>query len=327
MRDFKIVSAFSQPSIPEVIYIEAPSPADIRRTFERVHTVYLYRGINLVPTAERVQLLELGSLNVIAKGDWVRIKRGTYKGDVGYVVNTDTFHSRVRLRLLPCLSYQKNPGGLKRALPTRPSPTLFDPERVRKVFGLDSVKQRRNGYFTFKAMTFKNNLLERHLGFHDLDADGVRPTLQEIGLFGQSLGFDQSIVLRWEAEEATAALNVGDRVEILRGEQKGCIGTIIDKRENIAQVHVGEPERITVEDLLLDIPAGQLCKSFKLGDYIQVRHGIHAGEYGHIVKLPELGPSPSLVVVGMHDQTSKAMRVEKDPVRITIYPATVAQVI
>jgi hypothetical protein len=65
-----------------------------------------------------IHVMELPGLITI-----YRWHQGMYKANVGFVVNMDAFHLRVRLHILPCLSYQR----FEHTLPTYLFPTLFDP--------------------------------------------------------------------------------------------------------------------------------------------------------------------------------------------------------
>jgi Early transcription elongation factor of RNA pol II, NGN section len=281
VQNFKIVSAFSQPSIPGTIYVEAPAMVDIRRAFRNVHTVFLNEEIMLVPISERVQLLEMRNTDVVAFGHWVRIKKGAYKKDLGFVTDMDSFTSRVRLWVIPRLSYSD----IKRTRYTRSDQSLFDPDRARTVFGPDTVQQRIDR-FKFQGKVFKHGLLERVLALNDLTTKNVHPTYDELRLFSESLGFDKALKHRWNTDYAAATLCINDRVRVISGEQKGFLGTIVDKHENTVQVQLRkEPDaRITFEDEpLLDLLACQVSKSFKVGDYVEVRDGFWAGSRGYVL--------------------------------------------
>jgi ribosomal protein L24 len=286
-ESLNIVSALSQPSIPGMIYIEAPSAMDIHHAFQGVHTVYLNRGIAFVPLSDRVQLLQMKGRDAQAIPRWVRIKKGMYKGDLGLVVGTDSFTSRVRLRVIPRLSYLRPLDSVKGSLFTCPSPALFDPDQARASFGTEAVQQYRN-HFKFQGMVFKYGLLERVLSFHGLITKEVHPTLEEIERFSESPGFDKAIRRQWEAEYAAAGLCIHDRVEIIEGQQKGSIGIIAAEQDDVVQVCL-DKESDTSWDCVVEIPKRQVCKIFRLGDYIAVQRGNHAGKFGHVVKVSDNG--------------------------------------
>ena len=64
----------------------------------------------------------------LAVGDWVQVHKGTYKGDVGYVVAVENWGG-VSLLLVPCLPGPRHRGSplLKRKCSTPSEPDLFDP--------------------------------------------------------------------------------------------------------------------------------------------------------------------------------------------------------
>ena len=69
-------------------------------------------------------------------GKWVRVQTGSYKGDVGYVESTDSPGVRLLLvpRILPPQPTQK-----RKHSPPRPTPKLFDPIAIKRVYRSEST--------------------------------------------------------------------------------------------------------------------------------------------------------------------------------------------
>jgi transcription elongation factor SPT5 len=280
-----IASAFWRPSIPGAIYVEAPTTGDIRRAFAQTHIVYVDREISFVPLPERVQLLEMKTVMTVAEGDWVRTRSGTYKGDIGYVTEVITYSAKVRVFLVPRLSYLERSKDLKRLPETRPLPALFDADRARNIFGTEAVQQGKD-WLRFQGMKFKDGFLERRVNVHTLNTKNVRPTFEEIELFNASSGWCKAARHRWKVEDTIASLSVNDRIKIIKGELKGLRGIITSKDVNSVQVHLRKDDNDALnEDQLLEVPAHQIHKSFSVGDYVRVRLGVHAGKSGFIVNM------------------------------------------
>ena len=240
-----------------------------------------------MPLQERVQLLSMHSGKLGDDvGDWVRIKRGTYRRDLGYVLRVDNLKSQVQLLVVPRITYGsgtlKSQAG-KHSTTQRPLPALLDINLARTVDG----SQRLNGP-KFKGMVFKDRLLVKNYTPHDLITTNVRPTYEEIQLFRGCKAVNVSAIREWEIADATKALCIGDRVEVLVGELKGCCSPVLDIRDDIATVEV-QQEVHTMPGvkypLKLDVPLRHVRKSFRDGDFVEIRHGGHAGVVGYVLSV------------------------------------------
>ena len=240
--------------------------------------VHRNKVITRVPEGECNQLINMPSIsNAIVKGDWVRIRGGHYKGDIAYVV---AIEDKIRLLLVPRILYDVHPTW------TRAIPALFDPDLARTIFGPDTVRQiNTDQSYVFRKSTFKAGLLEQGFDIKYLISENVCPTLEEIQLFSQSSAFDREARETWEAKMAAAALRERDRVQILEGEFQGMLGIITDKRIDSVQIQLSQDDgNIIDKDFRLKLSLPQVRRLFKLGDYVRVREGVHAGKHGYVVK-------------------------------------------
>ncbi|KLO04441.1 hypothetical protein SCHPADRAFT_947692 [Schizopora paradoxa] len=79
-------SVFFFPKIPGRLYFEAPSLTSVQKLCAGMHFVNI-RSIFFVPLQELVALMQFGSQAPMFKeGNWVKVRNGMYKGDVGIVV-------------------------------------------------------------------------------------------------------------------------------------------------------------------------------------------------------------------------------------------------
>ena len=276
-----IGSAFTWPSIPGVIYIPSESPNHIRRAFEGTHhMIDRSKTITLVPEEECSQLFFMPSVsNAVVRGDWVRMVRGDYKGDVAFVTGVKD-DVRVRVLVVPRIMYDRDVDPAW----TRAPPTLFDADRARAIFGRDSVQQvNSDEIYVFQQMTFKGGLLEKVLGMKQLTSEDVSPTLEEIQLFSQSSGWDLGARDAWEANRAAAALRERDRIQIIAGEFRDAQGIVVNKHAGSVHIQLSHCEELG-KDFRLELSVDQVRRLFKLGDYVRVREGAHAGKYGYVVK-------------------------------------------
>ena len=97
-------------------------------------------------------------------GKWVWVCRGTYKGDIGYVLASKSWG--VRLLLVPCLPLPNLTGStLKRKRSaTAPEPALFDPNTVECVYGTPTIKQD-DGTYKFRGSIFSDGLIVKEFDF------------------------------------------------------------------------------------------------------------------------------------------------------------------
>jgi transcription elongation factor len=157
------------------------------------------KTITCVLEEECRQLICMPSIsNAVVRGDWVRIKRGSYKGDVAFVT---AVKDDVCVLVVPHIVYDICPAW------TRAPPALFDADRARTIFRRDAVRQvNSDETYIFQQMTFKAGLLQQVLSMKQLTSEGVSPTLEEIQLFSQSSGWDWGARDAWEANRAAVAL-------------------------------------------------------------------------------------------------------------------------
>jgi len=278
-----IGSAFAPPSIPNVIYVQSESPIDIRRAFEGIHVLHQNQTITRVPEGECNQLISMPSVsNAIAKGDWVRIKRGHYKGDVAYVVAVE---HKVRLLTVPRILYDAHP------TLTRAPPALFDPDLARTIFGQDSVQLVDSDQsYIFRRTMFRSGLMEQTFDVKYLISENVCPTLEEIQLFSQSSALTRGAREAWDAKVAAAALCERDRIQILAGEFQGMLGIITDRLIDSVQIQLSQDNgNIIDKDFRLELGLSQVRRVFKIGDYVRVREGVHARKHGYVVKADTKG--------------------------------------
>lgn len=153
----QIYSAIARPSIPGSVYVEARFPADVQLLCK--NSVF-YRGdIRVISIEDSLAVLGATSTHFCGPKPetWVRIKRGRYAGDVGFVRAViqsndppNTSHPNgdvgdVVVAVIPRISDPRSPKGkqrvgAKRKQPchtsqvqkceVRPEPAFFDPDAI-----------------------------------------------------------------------------------------------------------------------------------------------------------------------------------------------------
>jgi transcription elongation factor SPT5 len=273
---------FSHPSTPGTVYIECDDPQDICRVFQHVHVLSTVRPITLVSPNEFVELINTPNLkNTVSEGTWVRIKKGKYQGDAGYVASLRKDQKALVL-LVPRIHYQEGP------VWTRPPQDLFRVDLARTVFGEKAVKHLANNTFQFQEEIFEDGLLARYFRHGALEAETAFPLPEEIELFDQSPRWDARARADWEAGVFAAALYIDDWVEILEGELQGTVARITRKNNDGIEVQpyfYNMDQNPFDEHFRVTLPPRHVRRNFKVGNFIRVRCGDHAGKYGYIVNM------------------------------------------
>jgi len=144
-------------------------------------------------------------------GKWVQVRRGTYKGDVGYVLASKSWG--VRLLLVPCLPPPNLTGSnLKRKRSaTAPEPALFNPNTVEHVYGTPAIKQD-DGTYKFRGSIFSDGLIIKEFDFFSISLTSVFMSTSIFFIFQQS-HHPTILVARFPCP-AEWSFNEGDRVLI-----------------------------------------------------------------------------------------------------------------
>lgn len=295
-----IKSVVAPEGVKGYIYIEAYKQTHVKAIIANVGNLRMGQWKQeMVPIKEMTDVLKVVKEQVgLKKNQWVRLKRGLYKDDIGQVDYYDLAQNTVHLRLLPRIDYTRLRGALrttqtetddaKRKKKRRPPAKPFDPEAIRAIGGeitsdgdfliFEGNRYTRKG-FMYKSFTMSAVLVE-----------GVKPTLAELERFEESPE-EINIELAESAKNdpnAVHSFSMGDNVEV-------CVGDLENLQAKIIAI---DGSMITVmpkhEDLKepLIFKSNELRKYFKTGDHAKVLAGRYEGETGLIVRV-----EPSRVVL------------------------------
>ncbi|KAJ7733090.1 hypothetical protein B0H14DRAFT_3898953 [Mycena olivaceomarginata] len=304
-RPLNILSAFQRDSLPGMIYVEARSSQQVSQACNGLVGVYLSRGIQLVPIQEMASLLQIKKQDqTVTPGSWVRIKRGTYQGDLAQVVDITETGEFVGLKFIPRIDLNprdegslEGPTAKKRKKTniagsgtTRPPQRLFNYEEVVAVWGRKNVV-KRNQVYVFQNETFKDGFIEKDLKLSQLMLEDVNPTLDEITQFargqegetGENV-VDLSLIAEASRKAAISVLQPGDHVEVFEGEQSGVHGVVEEINQDVVTITaVG----VDFDGQKVDLPARSVRKRFKAGDHVKVMTGQNADETGLVVSVSD----------------------------------------
>jgi transcription elongation factor len=229
----------------------------------------------IVPVAEALSTLRVSGGFTPASPGWIRVKRGLYKNDLGYIESVNATNLRLTARVVPRISLEPAKGKKRKSKsqPARPPPQLFDNALIENAYGSSKV-QRRNHIFVFQNQLYRNGFLELELDRHDIYENAI-PTSDELLYFCRDLSIDVGVVAQAYDLAGRAALKPGDRLKVVSSQHCGLLGLIRTVLGNEVQVDIGGIE--------LTLSAESVRKSFQVGDEVKVNSGEYAGLTGWVV--------------------------------------------
>lgn len=275
------------------IYVEARRLADVSHCIQGIDYVYPKKCTQLVEIKEMPQILRINKAKKLQSGDWVKIRRGKYKGDVAQVDDVEPNGLDASLRIVPRLDYGFNEdlnappvdGGLKGQMPKRkrqgtkaakrPPQRLFSEVDAKKkhLKFLKSNSSLGKRHWEYLGDTYINGYLIKDFKVAHLETDNVKPMLEEVAKFtasgqGETENLDLSSLLANARNNVTGeSFMPGEMVEVYEGEQQGVYGKAISVHADIVTMHVTNGD---LQGQNIDVPVKGLRKRFKAGDHVKV---------------------------------------------------------
>jgi hypothetical protein len=155
-------SAFTRGSARGWVYLEATMNNHLQRLLRLTPGVLCDRcGIcsQRIPFDEGLELLKMCPLKDLPKlGKWVQVRRGTYRGDVGYVLSVAA--SEVDLLLIPHLRADASCSKRKRPQSRTPQ-KLFNPE----IYNAIEPRRIHENIYSLGNDRFEHGLIVRSYSF------------------------------------------------------------------------------------------------------------------------------------------------------------------
>ncbi|OVA13256.1 Transcription elongation factor Spt5 [Macleaya cordata] len=312
--EMQIRSAIALDHLKNYIYIEADKEAHVREACKGLRNIYSMK-IMLVPIKEMTDVLSVESKVIdLAEDTWVRMKIGTYKGDLAKVVHVDNVRQRVTVKLIPRIDLQALANKLEGREVVKkkafvPPPRFMNIEEARELH--IPVERRRDpdtgDYFEkIEGMMFKEGFLYKTVSMKSISSQNIRPTFDELEKFrkpGDGDG-DVASLSTLFANRKKGHFMKGDAVIVVKGDLKNLMGWVEKVEED--NVHI----RPKMKDLpkTLAVNEKELCKYFKPGDHVKVVSGAQEGATGMVVKVE------GHVLILVSDTTKEDIRVFADHV-------------
>ena len=314
--------------MPGRVYAEVDSMAQAQRLAGAIDELNRF-AIRSVPIEERFAVLRVKKGPSLRAWAWVRIcdrrKRWEkYRGDVGIVRTRDPddfeakcFSDRKFIYLVPRLVFTSDSDQTYYPPPQR----LATRQTLVEEFGMEYLEFNLDGDpLTF---TFRGEDYDPERGLLVIEAEkiaftaepNILPSRHELRLIYQNGFLPRPIYLKVaEALEARQLAN-GTRVMVKRGDFKGLVGIIRDRRDDTEEFVIELPSQGLMEPVLMrDVRA-----EFRPGDKVKVINGIHNGMTAWVLGVDPESPFGNVSVVNADEtfmSTSKTLRVDSK----TIHP-------
>ena len=204
-------------------------------------------------------------------GHWVRVLKGTYKGDVGCVAAITNFGG-VNLLLIPRLPTPCLDSSLskRKRSTTPPEPKLFDPLAAKRDFHIAPVQQEPDIY-RFNGYRFEHGLILKTFDLRSVSTTAVYIPTQLLYLYQSAdhpalATFAFPRPLEWHFAE-------GEVVLVRHTGQRCLIKAVGD---SFAEVD------FRVEEGTVRVALSNLLKEFHPGDFVEVMGGRFQGQSGWV---------------------------------------------
>uniref|UniRef100_A0A8D0KEQ0 Transcription elongation factor SPT5 n=1 Tax=Salvator merianae TaxID=96440 RepID=A0A8D0KEQ0_SALMN len=287
----QIKSVVAPEHVKGYIYVEAYKQTHVKQAIEGVGNLRMgFWNQQMVPIKEMTDVLKVvKEVTNLKPKSWVRLKRGIYKDDIAQVDYVEPSQNQISLKMIPRIDFDRIKARMsqkewfaKRKKFKRPPQRLFDAEKIRSLGG-DVASD--GDFLIFEGNRYsRKGFLFKSFAMPAVITEGVKPTLSELEKFeDQPEGIDLEIVTESTGKEREHNFQPGDNVEVCEGELINLQGKILSVDGNKITIM---PKHEDLKDML-EFPAQELRKYFKMGDHVKVIAGRFEGDTGLIVRVEE----------------------------------------
>ncbi|OIT04929.1 putative transcription elongation factor spt5 -like 1 [Nicotiana attenuata] len=228
----------------------------------------------------------------LARDTWVRMKTGTYKGDLAMVVHVDYMGQGVIVKLIPRIDLQalanKSEGReVTKKKAVIPLPRLMNIDEARELnIHVEREHGTRTGdYFeTIGSMSFRDGFLYMTVAVKSISTQNIHPTFDEVEKFrqpGEGRDSDMANLSTLLANKKKGCFMKGDRIIVVKGDLRNMKSHVEKVEEDT--VHI----RPNGEGLAETLAFGdkELCKHFEPVNHVKVISGSSEGASGIVTSV------------------------------------------
>ncbi|XP_050206590.2 putative transcription elongation factor SPT5 homolog 1 isoform X1 [Mercurialis annua] len=213
--ELQIRSAFKLAHIKNYIFVGADKKDHVREACKGFHNLDA-QNITPVPIKGRAGFLSAGrKVPGLSGCRWVRMKTGTYKGDLARVVLVDHAREKITVKLIPRIDLQALANKLE-GREVAEEKALLPPPRFMNVDEASELNihvERRNGncYAIIDGMIFEDGFLVKTVSINSISFQNIKPTSDELEKFRKPGKTDGNDVVE-SSEVSTVSLKLDDLV-------------------------------------------------------------------------------------------------------------------
>ncbi|KAH9476619.1 Transcription elongation factor SPT5 [Psilocybe cubensis] len=303
-REHHIRSAFSRSSVHGYIYLECLMDQPMIDLIKRSPGIIVKTTdvlLSPIDKNEAQQLLYMGGdITNLSVGKWLKVKRGVYKGDVGFVVSKGSWG--VSMLMIPRYEYvsTKTKSSRKRKTYTAvPAPKLFDPTGLRNSHLY--IESGRASVYRVGDLIFEHGLAR--VDYDPRHVASCREGLSYVTYTSFCMSGHPALhhapipkpkewimrTMEWVVMRSTGWLGViaqadDDNMVDVDIYNKGCDHDETGQHYNETEIHRVDT---TTTQLLTTIRTvwSDILKHFEIGDYVGVDAGVNAGRSGWVVDI------------------------------------------
>ena len=253
------------------LYVSADSPKSISESLPPSHSQEVTEYIRISEEERNTSSFTL------CNPAWVKIKKGVYKNDIGYVFDSagDQFNDFVAVLVPP------------RNFPypmSQDSVALLDRSRLPHDGSVsDILREEQVVGCSYRGEQYYKGLLLKYFRYDCLELVD-RPHVDDIRLHLQS-GWDFPFLEKTKVTFSLQFLRAGDTVRVIRGDLCTCVATVISVNQiyqtaTLEIVSDGKTQRTQVR-------LGDIERVFHVGETVRVVAGSYLGLEGYIVEMNE----------------------------------------
>ena len=237
-----------------------------------------------VPPSDASATLTLPMDGGYESGTWVKIARGRYKGDIGFVLSVErTGYATVLLlpRLQPPISGLTDKKRKRHGSIPRPPPQLFEPQVVAATFGIQPKQKDTEGVWRFKGSTYDHGLLQKIIKPGAATPSALVPTnfsfqfaLSDHPAFHENLSVFRR-PMGWE-------FSPDEKVVFLKSQHKGQKAIIVAVEEEALYAELSTGEVVQTSWFAVR-------KDISIGNFMKVIGGPESGKTGWVNSIDKFG--------------------------------------
>jgi hypothetical protein len=276
--EHQIRSAFTRGSVRGSIYVEGNLDANMTSLLNMTPGIVRKQsGVvhQIIDPSDWMKLLTMQDpMTVVKAGQWIRVRNGVYKGDLGFLTHVDSWGGQVLV--VPRLKTPTPPtASLKRKRTAiRPEPRLFDPATFSSLFQRQA--KQLNGLYKSRGLIFDHGLLRRDLDFHSISLNYTGAPSRILGLFKLSSHPALSGSMFPHPEEWI--FEEGERVTVCSSQKDA---TIVAVKSTHLEVDLATDEGIEA------VSWYNVRKTFSSGAFVSVTSGPLRGTMGWVERIAD----------------------------------------